>query len=252
MEPSDEELYEAAMRHAADGVAAAAERWNANPPQPYIVTFSGPLEARPHRFCPSPNVPGAECPNCKKPLVHLLSLQTDQLPFWSAHSPAAIHLLYCWTCAIPYDSFSYRIHPDGSIEILHYLDRYSDCFGPSGPYEGYTGVFPESRVGLRALSDVEQGIARQILVGEIVPEEYRYLTEPVHQIGGFPMIYNPQEVACPACAQGAPFFATICDNAVGEQSQFDPLLSFTGNCGVQMVFHWCTSCAVMTAYHSCD
>lgn len=256
MEPSKEdlaqELHEAYVQHKAGRLAEAAERWKADPAEPHVLTFSGPLEARPHRFCPSPTVPGADCPNCKKPLLHLLSLKADRLPFWTLPSPAAIHLLYCWICAIPFDLFSYRIRQDGSVEILQYLDRSSDSIGPDGPYDGYTGIFPESRVGLRALSEEEQRIARQLSVGGEGPEEYRYLTEPIHQIGGFPLICNAYEVQCPACDQAAPFFATIRDNAAGHDYQSDPLLTFTGNSGIQMVFHWCASCAVMTAYHSCD
>jgi len=250
----DPQWQEAQARRRDEGLAATAERWNANPLGPHLLTFSGPLEDRPHTFCPGQTVAGADCPNCQKPLLCLLSLQTSKLPLRTSlpQAPVAIHLLYCWTCAIPFGPFSYRIHEDGRVEILQYLDRYSGCFGLAGPYDGYTGRYPESQVGLRALSVEEQGLARQLRADGEYPEAYRYLTHPVHQVGGVPMIHNPQTVQCPTCRQASPFFATICDNAVGQEYQRDSALTFTGNSGVQMVFHWCALCAVMSAYHSCD
>lgn len=259
MNPFDDELakvwHEAMSQHREEELgklSAEAERWQANPAEPYLLTFSGPLEDRPHAFCPSTPIQGADCPNCQKPLMRLLSLQTSELPFWNGHGPASIHLLYCWTCAIPYDLFSYSIHADGSIEILRYLDSYGGSLGPDGPYEGFTGVFPESRVGLRALSPEEQRLALQLRSEDEYFEEYRYLTDAVHQIGGYPKIHNSQAVECPSCGKLSPFFATICDNAVGQDFQPEASLTFTQNYGVQMVFHWCAPCAVMTAYHSCD
>lgn len=246
------EWNEAETQHSAERLAAEEAAWLANPAQPYLLTFSGNPEELPHRFCPKDPAPGSDCPNCKKPLLHLLSLDTTSLPFLVRPHLPAIHLLYCWTCAIPYDRFRYRIQSDGSVEILQALDKYEYSFGAGGPYDGYTGIFPESPVGLRALSVEEQDLARRLQEGEHSSGEYRYLTEPVHQIGGMPMIYNWEVVECSECGQTAPFFATICDNATGQDSQPEPSLTFTNYWGVQMVFHWCEACAIMTAYHSCD
>lgn len=232
----------------------SAEQWQADPAEPYLLTFAGRLEKRPHRFCPSAAIAGADCPNCKKPLLRLLTLQTSELPFWRSRAkvPAAIHLLYCWTCAIPYGRFGYRIRRGGNVEILKYKDHEAGAFGPDGPYDGYTGKFPERKVGLRALSGKEQKLALQLRADEEFDEKNRHLTDPVHQIGGIPMIYNPEEVQCSACGRDIPFFATICDNARGQDYQADTSSTFVGCSSVQMVFHWCAACAVMTAYHSCS
>ena len=66
------------------------------------------------------------------------------------------------------------------------------------------------------------------------------------------MIYNPIEVFCGICGLPGPFFATICDNAVGHEHQSDESKTFTANSGVQMVFLYRAECSAITAYHSCD
>ena len=227
--------------------------WRANPAEPYLLTFDGPLADRPHRFCGVNDVPGAECRNCKKPLLRMLTLTTAALPFSvGPHSPPRLHLLYCWTCALSYEPFSYRISPGGDVEILTSVDTSQGPFGPVGPYEGYTGVFPEIAVGLRALSKEEQELAVELHARQEFPKEHWYLTDPVHQIGGFPMAYNAQSMSCPECGETAPLFATLADNAAGQEFQTDKAKTFVNNCGVQTVFHYCADCSVMTAYHSCD
>ncbi len=59
-------------------------------------------------------------------------------------------------------------------------------------------------------------------------------TTQQHQIGGFPVILNPQEMTCPICAQGSPFFANICDSASEKAPSSDdaaPHDTFTDNAG---------------------
>ena len=52
-----------------------------------------------------------------------------------------IHLLYCWTCSIPFGVFRYRLMEDSSVQILEVPPAYEYAFGAEGPYEGYTGTF---------------------------------------------------------------------------------------------------------------
>jgi hypothetical protein len=258
MNEDDAALLDAMVRGREDlrleQLRRAKAKWLANPSEPYLVTFSGPEEDRPHTFCPEDRIAEADCPNCRKPLLMLASFETQRLPFsLGDRAPSNLHLLYCWTCAIPYDWFSYRIGALGEVEVIEFLDRYADALGPAGPYEGYTGVFPQSRVGLRALTHEEQELALQLQARGEHPESLWYLTEEAHQIGGIPKIWNLRDDAlCPMCSRAAPFFATICDNAVGQEFQADRTKTFTGNCGVRVVFHYCAACSVMKAYHSCD
>src|SRR4051794_9168379 len=79
----------------------AAPPWLANPAQPYVLTFDGPEAARPHRFCGANDIPGADCPQCKRRLTQVATFTTAHLPFTLGPTPPpAIPVLYCWPCLI--------------------------------------------------------------------------------------------------------------------------------------------------------
>jgi hypothetical protein len=64
---------------------------------------------------------------------------------------------------------------------------------------------------------------------------------------------DSMSISCPVCSTEMPLLAAICDDATGN----DPFgveveNSFVGNGGVQMIFHLCRECSVVSAYHSCD
>jgi hypothetical protein len=202
-----------------------------------------------HEFCGPHEIEGATCPNCSKPLLRLVSLSsTDKrLNVDPARTPT-VHLLYCWRCSIPYGVFSYLIREDSGIELLELPPTNEYAFGPKGPYDGYTGTFPLKKVGLAPLSEEEhqkQKVAQSDvdLALELYPQQ--------HQIGGSPVILNPMPMTCPTCSKESPFFALICDDASGNAPGDVPASqSFTDNVGVQMVFHFCRGCSVVSAYHS--
>jgi len=123
-------------------------------------------------------------------------------------------------------------------------------FGAEGPYDGYTGVFEHRDVSMQPLSDAQQAEREARLTGDAPQNFYRYF---VHQVGGYPVIYNPCKAFCPKCSKERPVVAAICDGATGNDDfRDDPSETFTGNSGVQMVFQLCRDCSVLTAYHSCD
>jgi len=87
------------------------------PRQPYFVWFddSAPLESYfcdverddmfnssyRHVFCGPNEISGAWCPNCNKPLLKLLDLDTsDPRLELGSGTPLRLPLLYCWTCNI--------------------------------------------------------------------------------------------------------------------------------------------------------
>jgi hypothetical protein len=209
--------------------------WKADPPQGYWLEFDAEIQNLSHQFCGENQISGAACPVCDKPLLRLLSLDTKdaRLNLVNARFPF-LHLLYCWTCSIPFGPFVYRIHDDGRIELISYEKDYEYAFGAEGPYDNYPGVFPGRKVGLTP-----------VLSGSD-PDDIR------HQIGGEPVIANPEfPIQCPSCSSEIPFLAAICDDASGDG--FDPgHLSLAGTPGVQMVFHFCRKCCVVSAYHSMD
>jgi hypothetical protein len=226
-----------------------------NPEWGYWLNFS-PLPAEvQHDFCGTPEIAGATCPNCEKPLLRLLSLNAkdQKLNIEPAHN-SVVHLLYCWTCTIPYGEFCYKVAKDGSVEILKLPSKHPQIqeFGPAGPYDGYTGIFPERQVSLQAMSESEQRILERRFATGL--EDRR--NEPPrgrHQIGGYPVIDNPSKTSCPICSEDMPLLAALCDDATGNQPfEIEPENSFAGDGSVQMIFHFCRNCSVVTAYHSCD
>jgi hypothetical protein len=203
-----------------------------------------------HDFCGPHDIAGAFCPNCNKPLLRLLSLYArDGRLHINSDSTSVVHLLYCWTCSIPFGEFSYRLGADGSVELLKVPARYEHEIGLKGPYGGYTGIFQNRRVSLQPMStEGQERLERRFLTNSDGNDQSEW-----HQVGGYPAINNPSKTSCPLCSLDMPLLAAICDDATGNRPfQVSPQDSFTGNGGVQMVFHFCRNCSVVSAYHSSD
>ena len=221
------------------------EQSKGDPERGYKLNFSPSSSEHQHDFCGENNIRGAICPNCNKPLLRLLSLNgSDPVLHFDPNRYPAVHLLYCWTCSIPYGEFSYQIEPDGGVKLIAVPPRQPESeFGPEGPYDGFTGLF-------QPLSDT----AQEQLEGrhaENAPDDCDVYFG--HQVGSYPLIYNPSKAFCPHCSREMPLLAAVCDDAAGNGDFSDePEKTFTGNSGVQMVFNFCRNCAVVTAYHSCD
>jgi|HubBroStandDraft_4_1064222.scaffolds.fasta_scaffold01806_3 hypothetical protein len=207
-----------------------------------------------HDFCGPHDIAGAHCPNCNKPLMRLLSLDAkdERLRFDPVRQPV-VHLLYCWTCSIPFGEFTYKVTSDGSVELLQVPPRKPEMeFGQEGPYEGYTGVFPHRQVSLQPLTADEEKQLRARVVDDFDDGDEDLFT-PRHQVGGYPFIYNPSKTSCPLCSSEMPLLAAICDSSIGNDAfGIEPENSFTGNGGVQMLFQFCRDCSVVSAYQSCD
>lgn len=223
-----------------------------NPAAGYWLNFAPPSGANLHELCGPNTTPGADCPNCKKPLLKLaafagadpaLDLDPEQIP--------SLPLFYCWTCAIPYGEFRYSVRADGSVEILKFLDSYEHALGPDGQYDGYTGQFPSKYFSLELQSEPEKNLLKARVAGieEDLPWE---IGHPRHQVGGHPMIYNPQSDTCPKCGMEMLTFASIADNTCGNGFAERASESFVDNSGVQTVFLLCRACSIVSVYHSCD
>ena len=224
------------------------------PERGYWLNFSPNPNHVQHDFCGSHTIPGATCPHCSKPLLRLLSLSSkDPVLIVEEAKTPVVHLVYCWTCSIPFGDFSYKIGADGSIGFIEVPARKPESeFGPDGPYDGYTGAFPLCKVSLESLTESEhlKLAARQTSESDEDDDE---LFEPRHQVGGYPFIYNQEKTICPLCSKDMPLLAAICDDATGNSPwQVGEADSFTGNGAVQMVFHFCRDYLVLSAYHSCD
>ncbi len=223
----------------------------------YYVEYGEHVDPGPYRhyFCGENCIPGAHCPNCDKPLLLMLNLDTTDPRLELTGFPSRmLPLLYCWTCDIAQDPpFCYRVLSDGSVELVRFGKGRSqpDDF----PYAPYPVFFPGSAATLRQVpADVEEAMqwyecgtrdeALEKRYGAIVDRVYDDWTR--HQVGGIPMMIQcAVEVKCQVCGQPAPLLAAIADNTTDDRG-------FVANAGVQSLFHVCLACASIHAYSEFD
>jgi hypothetical protein len=196
--------------------------------QGYILDYqpSDDVSGTGHYFCGPHAVIGASCPNCHKPLLRFLALNTEDRRLNLQDSLAAIlSLFFCWTCNVAQKPFFYRILAD-RIDLLGY--------GQGGvvkdfPYDDYPVFFPGATVTLHEiLTNKEKGLILR------------------HQIGGEPLLIQPLAVLeCPLCGVEMPFLASIADDCLD-------IRGIAGDDGVQVIYEYCRRCHVVGAYQRCD
>lgn len=212
-----------------------------------------------HTFCGQHDISGAQCPNCRKPLLCFLQLDVRDPRLLIQNSVGtSLSLLYCWTCqGAGGSTFFYRNIDQSKVIILEYgITPFTKGF----PYKNYPIYFPKARALLHQLKpDVQQYIRRlnrEDFAEYELPEQYQDLDVPRHQIGGEPYLiqHNPDYIFdkvygvsmdCPICGNLMPFFAAIGDHCTDPRG-------FTGNEFVQVLFHYCSQCCVVAAFNQCD
>jgi len=201
-------------------------------------------ESASHELCGENHLNGAGCPNCRKPLLKIFSLDCKDLPVGYA---GTLHFLFCWTCNIAQKDFLYKHISDNEIELLE--------FGQGGivedfPYEDYPIAFEGKKAELQEISKEDQDIIHQVNTEQV--EEYEInqahpeLIIPRHQIGGEPYLLNEYRgQKCPQCSQDMKFIASFGDSTGGPDG-------FTNNEYVQTVYQLCESCNTLGAYQMTD
>ena len=200
-----------------------------------------------HILCGPNDINGAQCPNCEKPLLRLLSLDASDPRLETYKCPTQyLPLLFCWTCNIAQEYFFYRIAID-HIEIMHY--------GIGGvvtdfPYESYPKEFPQVMVHLEALSQEEQDIILRLNAGALdswsIPQKNVAFSVPTHQLGGEPLGYDGDFYpTCRTCGSRMRFFASI-GNTIEET------MKLTTDDYVQTLFFLCRKCWLICASQQAD
>lgn len=216
-----------------------------SPEQGYWLRFSQEHSRFLHKTCGAHTIAGAECPNCQKPLLLVLSLDTaDERLILDASPLNPLPLLYCWRCNLSQANFFYQIN-DAGVRVLKWRKGGVQA---DFPYKRYPMHFPETVLDVSPLTVREQSIIRAINHGddELDDDEAEHLRHPAHQVGGEPICYNSDRgMKCVQCSATAPLLATIADNAA-------PRCSFTQNEYVQMMFFLCRKCWIVGAYQQCD
>ena len=244
-----------------------------------------------HRFCGPPRTKGAECPNCRKPLLHFLTIDTtDAVPETPFQLPHFIPLLFCWTCNVAHcdgdllfhieganppepcqgshpllagirtpghpdgcGPFYYRLMGDDGIVLLQYgLGGVASDF----PYPAYPSVFPESGAWLLPLTDVAQQIISRLNRGE--REIINYGALDISPYGELDQVHHQ--------IGGEPFLVQenfedslacpVCRETMPFLANIgDACLDPAGLIGydaVQVIYHFCAQCRVVGAYQLCD
>jgi len=219
--------------------------------QGYFVEFIHPQdEGFQHVFCGPHEISDAWCPNCDKPLLRFLSLDTrDPRLRLQDKSFPLLHLLNCWTCKVAQRPFFYRINPDGGVNLLEYGSGFE---GPDFPYEDYPQHFPGAPIQLIPLTDEEQQTIYGLNEGILEPFDTPFNTRlscPAHQVGGEPFLIQSDwdcwKLNCPVCRQEMPFLASVGDSNLLPRG-------FTDNAYVQFGFSYCPTCDVVGSLQQCD
>jgi len=228
----------------------------ADPSQGYFVDYQATAEAASdfgHYFCGPQEVGGALCPNCRKPLLRFLALDTCDSRLNLQGSPSeTLSLLFCWTCNIAQERFLYRILADG-VEFLRY--------GRGGveadfPYEGYPIFFPGARATLRQMTAEEQHLIvlqqsnleteADALARSEFARQRPDLSDVRHQVGGEPFLLQPFAAGeCPDCGGEMPFLASIGNDCLDVRG-------LAGEDGVQVLFQYCRRCHIVGVYQETD
>jgi len=217
---------------------------------PRSETFATDSQRPKHTFCGENNLRGGMCPNCNRPLLILLTLDSSdyRLNIEKVNFPQ-LFLLFCWTCQLAQDVFSYKQISGKEVKILHF--KRGECYSDF-PYDNYPIYFPEADAILRELANEDREIISSLNSGLLRLSQVRKLRpdliSPRHQIGGEPYLIQAEgtnEIRCLQCESNMPFFTAIADSGpFGTQ--------FTGNDFVQMLFHLCRKCSIITAYQQSE
>ena len=170
---------------------------------------------RGHIFCGPNFIRGANCPNCKKPLLLFALFDTTDAVFKDkSFLPRSLPLLFCWTCIYAQDTSYYRIRGSTEIELLYCLQGKKEA---SFPYKDYPVFFPRGIIMLEQIDSREQEEISQINIGILADGDAQFIPEtPAHRLGGeLYYIQAPRDKICLLCGSEMSMLATVGNTALG-------------------------------------
>ena len=102
---------------------------------------------------------GDECPNCKKPLIQhlLLDTQDPRLKLQALGVPE-LPLLYCGRCCIAEEPFVYRVKPPAAIELVLFQPDNREDSAQDWYRHALPDVFPQRSIELQPIPDWMQDL----------------------------------------------------------------------------------------------
>ncbi len=201
-----------------------------------------------HELCGPHKIVGAWCPNCKKPLLRLLTLDCadTNLAELRAEGLSVVHLLVCWTCRLAQKPLYYK-QERYDVTLLKW-GKGGAC--TDFPYAAYPIAFPVALVSLVRIGGREADAMARVVQGDVrpyhLPRAQQWLGLPKHQVGGFPVGIHPSSrPKCCKCKASMSPLAAICDTASDG-------LVFAGNYFVQVVFWLCRRDWILLAQQISD
>ncbi|MHC4093956.1 MAG: hypothetical protein ACYSVY_27400, partial [Planctomycetota bacterium] len=158
---------------------------------------------------------GGDCPNCHKPLIQHMRLDTrdPRLKLQELGVPE-LPLLYCGRCGILERPLVYRVESPGRIQLILFHPDSREDIGQHWRDDGLPDVFPERSIELHPIPDWMQNLVlsmnsgRELTAEEEVkagaeartywPDGRPYFDGYPRQVGGIP--YFDQDWAPPECA----------------------------------------------------
>ncbi len=156
-------------------------------------------------------------------------------------------ILFSWTSDISQAPFFYKVISDNEITILKYLEGkfYTDF-----PYENYPLHFAKCFVDLYVIDPelqmriMEFNSKSDFDIFEL-PEKFRDLDKPVHQVLGEAVRQQSDWLDCCSCNNKMDFLVNIGDDTYDGNT-------YAGNEYVQVVYYVCPSCCIIGCHQECD
>jgi len=217
---------------------------------------------------------GAECPNCRKPLIlHLTLCTEDERLGISGLGVRRLPLLFCKRCNLGYDDdFVYRVADDTTVEILRYAQGSDEPYRRDWYEHIGLDVLPQWSVSLLPISprvqelldvmnrcspappdkmtDAETAELKSLLAQYDSPSIAKAASYAVNQVGGRP--YVPQSLMFPNCP--------YCEKHFGRKNRMDVLANLTNDKHngfvvsfdtVYITFFLCTDCRTVHVEEGC-
>lgn len=199
------------------------------------------------------------CPNCQRPLLQYLSLDTRDARLGLGAVTRSLPLLGCGRCALSWSPFVYRIADERGIEILQagrgddQYDEFQACVGSDRLTKRRVGLrpIPQSIEALYdllnnnlALSEAQERHIADFIGRYAKPEVGAYpIVDTTNQVGGRAFLQQRlDDPRCHLCQNEMAFLACLCND---ERSQFK-----IGMDDEQIIFFFCDSCLCVRTCHS--